>query len=321
MSVSSCAASPATPCQAGWMLRPFRFALAISNGFGDDPIAAAVEAEASGFDVAVIGDHIGPELAPIPTLAAVAAATNSIRLGTMVVNADVRNPVQLAWEAATLARLSEGRFELGLGAGHTPQEYSAMGLVQDPPGVRKRRLMEAVEIIAELLAGRAVTRAGEFFDVADACVAEPQYRVPLLVGGNGSVLLEHAGRYADIVGLQGLGRTLDDGHRHTVHWTTDHLEQQLDQIRAGAGDRFDDIELSALVQVVAVTDDADTATAKLCERVDGLSAHDVAAIPYALIGTVDEIADKLRRCREQWGISYFVVRDHDKFAPVITKLR
>jgi probable F420-dependent oxidoreductase len=303
------------------MLRDFRFGLAISNGFGDDPISAAVEAEAAGFDVAVIGDHIGLELAPIPTLAAIAIATDSIRLGTMVVNADVRNPVQLAWEAATLDRLSGGRFELGLGAGHTPQEYTAMGLEQDSPPVRKRRLTETVEIIAELLAGRRVTRAGEFFDVTDACVAEPGHRVRLLVGGNGSALLEHAGGHADIIGLQGLARTLDDGHRHTVRWTTDHLDRQLEQIRVGAGDRFDDIELSALVQIVAVTDDADDATAKLCERVEGLSADDVAEIPYALIGTVDEIADKLRRCRQRWGISYYVVRDHDPFAPIIAQLR
>lgn len=305
----------------GVVVRDFRFGLAISNGFGDDPVAAAVRAEAAGFDVVVIGDHIGPELSPIPTLAAIAAATTSVRLGIMVVNADIRNPVQLAWDAATLDRLSGGRFELGLGAGHTPQEYSALGLVQDPPTVRKCRLMEAVEIISELLAGRTVTRSDEFFDITDACVAEPGRRIRLLVGGNGSALLEHAGRHADIVGLQGLGRTLPDGHRHTVRWTTDHLERQLDQLRAGAGDRFDQIELSALVQIVTVTDDADAVATKLCERVGGLSVEDVAEIPYALIGTVDEIADKAQRCRQRWGISYFVVRDHDQFAPVIAKLR
>jgi probable F420-dependent oxidoreductase len=303
------------------MQRDFRFGLAISNGVGADPVVAAVEAEASGFDVVVIGDHVGPELAPFPTLAAIAAATDSIRLGTMVINADVRHPVQLAWEAATLALLSNGRFELGLGAGHTPQEYLAMGLVRDPAAVRKRRMMESFEIISELLAGCTVTRVGEFFDLVDACVAEPGRPVRLLIGGNGSALLEFAGRHADIVGLQGLGRTLEDGHRHSVRWTIDHLERQLDQIRAGAGDRADGPELSALVQVVIVTDDADAATANLCRRVDGVSADDVAEIPYVLIGTVDEIADKLRLCRQRWGISYFVVRDHDQFAPVISKLR
>lgn len=303
------------------MARNFRFGLAIANGLTDDPIQLARLAESSGFDVVVIGDHIGREFAPMPTLAAIAAATSTIRLGTMVVNADVRNPVQLAWEAASIDRLSNGRFELGVGAGHTPQEYTAMGYNQDSSALRKRRLMESVDLIADLLAGQTVTRRGEFFDVVEACVTEPDLAIPLLVGGNGSSLLEHAGRHADIVGLQGLGRTLEDGHRHTVRWTTDHLEQQLHQIRSGAQDRFDEIELSALVQVIHVTDDADAAVAELCQRVPGLTPEDATSAPYALVGTVDEIADKLERCRQRWGISYFVVRDREQFEPVISKLR
>ena len=303
------------------MPRDFRFGRAIANGLEDDPVAQARRAEDSGFDVAVIGDHIGPELAPMPTLAAIAAATSSIRLGTMVINADVRNPVQLAWEAASINQLSGGRFELGVGAGHTPQEYSAMGFHQDTPVARKRRLLESVELISDLLAGETVTRSGEFFDVTDACVTVPGHSIRLLVGGNGSGLLEHAGRHADIIGLQGLGRTLDDGHRHTVRWSADHLDRQLEQIRAGAGDRFDDLELSALVQVVNVTDDTDSAVAKLCNRVPGLTPDDAASAPYVLVGTVDEIAEKLERCRRRWGISYFVVRDHEQFEPVIAKLR
>jgi probable F420-dependent oxidoreductase len=301
--------------------RDFRFGLAIANGLSDDPVGQSLDAEQAGFDVAVIGDHVGVELAPLPTLAAIAGATTSIRIGTNVLNADVRNPVQLAWEAATLDRLSNGRFELGLGAGHTPQEYVAMGLQQDPPKVRKRRLMESVEIIARLLAGDTVTTNGEFFAICGAHITGAEVSVPILVGGNGAALLEHAGKHADAVGLQGLGRTLEDGHSHTVRWTAEHLECQLDQIRRGAGARFEAIELSALVQVVEVTDDADLAIGGLCERVPGLSLRDAADTPYALIGTVDEIADKLERCRDRWGITYFVVRDRVQFARVIARLR
>ena len=190
--------------QNGAMGGGFRFGLAIANGRSDDPVGRALEAEQSGFDVVLIGDHVGPELAPIPTLAAIAAATTSIRIGTMVLNADVRNPVHLAWEAATLDRLSAGRFELGLGAGHTPQEYIAMVLQQDPSTTRKRRLMELVEIITRLLAGETVTTAGEFFEIAEAHIAEAETSVPILVGGNGAALLEHAGKHADAIGLQGL---------------------------------------------------------------------------------------------------------------------
>lgn len=303
------------------MVHELRFGLAMPCGPTDDPVGAALRAEASGFDVAVLSDHIGPGFAPMPTLAAIAAATASIRLGSMVVNADLRNPVQLAWEAVTIDHLSGGRFELGLGAGHTPQEYAATGIDLHPPALRKRRLMESVELIADLLHGESVTRTGEFFDVVEARIAEQGRAIPILVGGNGAQLLQHAGRHADIVGLQGLGRTLDDGHRHSVRWTIEHLERQLAEVRAGAGDRFDHVELSALVQVVQVTDDADAAIAQLCDRVDGLTPDDAMATPYLLIGTVDEIAEKLRRCRARWGISYFVVRDHDQFAPVLTVLR
>ena len=142
-----------------------------------------------------------------------------------------------------------------------------------------------------------------------------------MVGGNGAGLLGHAGAHADIIGLQGLGRTLDDGHRHDVNWTTDHLDRQIEQIRTGAGARFGEIELNALVQVVDVTDDAGPSIEALVDRVDGLTADMVDAIPYVLIGTVDEILAKVERCRERWGISYFVVRALDDFAPVVVAAR
>jgi len=91
--------------------------------------------------------------------------------------------------------------------------------------------------------------------------------------------------------------------------------------RTGAGARFDEIELSALVQIVQVTDDAESAIDQLCSRAPGLTPDDVVEVPYALIGTADAIAEKLERCRSRWGISYFVVRDRQQFEPVIAQLR
>lgn len=305
------------------MDRAFRFGHQIAAVADDDPAKSAQRAEELGFDIVLLPDHVGSAgPSPMITLAAIAQATTTIRLGTFVLNCDMRNPVQSAWEATTLDHLSSGRFELGIGAGHTPQEYAATGIEMRPPGGRKAAMAEAVEIIRRVLDGETVTYQGSAHRVTDAAVTRTvQDRLPILVGGSGAALLGHAGAHADIIGLQGLGRTLDDGHQHDVKWTTDHLDTQIEQVRAGAGDRFDMIEFNALVQLVRITDDAAGATAGVLERVDGLTAEDAAAIPYVLIGTVDEIVEKLVACRDRWGITYFAVRELDGFRPVIEACR
>ena len=251
-----------------------------------------------------------------------AQATTTIRLGTLVLNHDMRNPVQLAWEIASLDRLSGGRVELGLGAGHTPQEYAATGITLDPPTVRKARLMEGVEVLRRLLDGDRVTYHGAHVRLDEAQIlAADQERLPILVGGNGQELLAHAGANADIVGLQGLGRTLADGRSHTVRWDPAWLDTQLEQIRAGAGDRFAQVEINALVQVVDLTDRRDSALADICAEVDGLEFDHAAQAPYLLIGTVEEILDQLVAARSRWGITYFAVRALDDFAPVLEAVR
>ncbi len=287
-----------------------------------DVVAAGRAAERVGFDVVCVPDHVGPGLyAPLPTLTAVAASTERIRLGTYVLNAAMRNAVQLAWDATTIDHLSGGRFELGLGAGHTPAEFAATGVVRASARVRKSMLARQVEVIRRLLDGETVSGPVGDLDLVDAAVdPSAQPRLPILVGGNGESLLRHAGVHADIVGLQGLGRTLEDGHRHEVSWTAGHLDRQLEQLMADVNEPAASPELNALVQVVDITDDAERATARLCENVPGLDPADAAEIPYVLIGTVDEIVAKLRRVRERWGISYFTVRALDEFEPIIAAL-
>ena len=304
------------------MTRLLRIGHQLSARIEGDPIAAAVRAEELGFDIVLAADHVGPGWAPMPTLSAVAAATTRIRLGTLVLNNDMRNPVQLAWEASTIDRLSGGRFELGLGAGHTPAEYDATGIERSAPAGRKRRLAESLEIIRDLLDGKSVDHAGEHHRLTRARIdCSEQEHLPILVGGNGAALLAHAGGHADIVGLQGLGRTRDDGHRHEVKWSTERLDEQIEQVRVGAGARFADIEFNAMVQVVQITDDREAALATVCERVDGLSMDDASATPYLLIGTVDEIVLHMMTCNERWGINYFAVRELDDFEPILRALR
>jgi probable F420-dependent oxidoreductase len=288
----------------------------------ESPVDVARRAEQLGFDIVLAADHVGTETAPMPALAAIAAATSTIRLGTLVLNNDMRNPVQLAWEVATIDAISNGRFELGLGAGHTPQEYAATGIERSSAAIRKQRLRESVELLRALLDGDTVDRAGEHYRIARAQVRRStQDHLPILVGGNGASLLGHAGAHADIIGLQGLGRTHDDGHRHDVDWRSSHLDDQLRQVRHGAGDRYDDLEFNALVQVVQLTDDRDGTLSKICERVDGLTKDDARETPYLLVGTVDQVVDHMVACNSRWGINYFAVRELDEFEPVLRALR
>jgi len=304
------------------MTKPIRVGHQLSARFDGDPCVKAVRAEELGFDIVLVPDHVGPGWAPMPTLSAIASATNHIRLGTLVLNNDMRNPVQLAWEASTIDRLSGGRFELGLGAGHNPNEYGATGIERSTPRDRKRRLAESVEIIRDLLDGKIVDHDSDHYHLDHAYIDRAeQDRLPILVGGNGESLLAHAGRHADAVGLQGLGRTREDGHSHEAQWSTQHLDQQIEQVRVGTDLRFDDVELNAMVQVVQITDDREAALAKVVDRLEGVTMDDAASTPYLLIGSVDEIVLHMMTCNERWGINYFAVRELDDFEPVLQALR
>lgn len=298
-----------------------RFGYQLSAADDTDPVGSALRAEQLGFDVVSISDHVGAGAmpSPIPTLAAIAQATAEIRIGTLVLNNEMRNPVQLAWEATTLDRLSDGRLELGIGAGHTPHEWQATGIPMEPAAVRKTRLMESVELIRMLVDGDVVNHDGGHYQVSQAQVDRSvQDRLPILVGGNGERLLNHAGKHADIVGLQGLAKTQPDGHRHSVRWTTEHLDNQINQVKAGAAGRPRLPELSALVQVVEITDSRQAALEVWAERTN-TDLENLASMPYVMIGTIDEIVEHIHQCRARWGITYFTVRD-PAFAAVVEVL-
>ncbi|HSZ37877.1 MAG TPA: TIGR03621 family F420-dependent LLM class oxidoreductase [Acidimicrobiales bacterium] len=302
-------------------MHPFRFGFQATVTDAPELVRTARAAEAAGFDVFQVGDHVGDHLTPFVALATAAGVTTTIRLGTLVCNNDLRHPVLVAQEIATLDRLSDGRAELGMGAGHSFTEYAAMGQPFDPPSVRKARLAEAIEIIGPLLDGDAVTYEGDHYRVVDAHALRPvQSRVPLLVGVNGRTALAHAARHADVVAPTMLGRTLDDGQHHEVRWEADRLDATMDTIRSAAGARAPRIELHALVQAVVPTEDRKAAARDLSVRL-ATRADDVLATPFLCLGTHEEMAQHLLDCRARWGISYFTVRDIDQFAPVMALVR
>jgi probable F420-dependent oxidoreductase len=303
-------------------VKAFRFGY---QAGADDPaetVRSARAAEDRGFDVFHVGDHVGAEPPPLTSLAFVASSTSTIRLCPLVLNNDLRHPVVLAQELATIDRLSGGRLEVGIGAGHSFTEYRAIGQQFDPPPVRKARLAEASEILRQLLDGQRVTYAGEYYRLHDATTVRPaQPHVPMLIAVNGRKALAHAARHADTVGLTMLGRTLSDGQHHEVRWEPARLDASVAWVREQAAHRRSPPELHALIQATVITNDRHEAASALAGRIHGLRVEDALTTPFLALGTVDQIADHLLTCRARWGISYYSVRDVEGFAPVIERLR
>jgi probable F420-dependent oxidoreductase len=248
----------------------------------------ARRAEQIGFESLYVADHPGSCASPFVALAAAAAVTSRIRLGSYVSNAGVREPILLASDVATLDVVSGGRAVLGLGAGHTPAEWAAVGKMR--PDVRGRidHCIAVAEATTRLLGGDGMDRP-----------LPVQDKVPLLIGGGNTRLLRWASRHADLIGLSGLGRTLPDGHMHEVRWTAEEIDAQV----ALCGDK----PREALVQHFEVTDDAGAAYAAYAKEVETEEAV-LAAAPYVLIGTQSEIVTKLRDVERRWGINRFAVR-------------
>ncbi|MGV9798543.1 TIGR03621 family F420-dependent LLM class oxidoreductase [Mycobacterium sp. NPDC003449] len=288
-----------------------RFGLHTALPRGTDFAEFAAGVENSGFDVLTIPDHLMASLSPFSGAATAAAATTRLHTGTLVLNNDLRHPVDTARETATLAALSGGRFELGLGAGHMKSEYDAAGLKFDTGGVRVDRLVESVSVIRPLLAGEAVDVDGAHYCVrapAGELVAAPDVAVPLLIGGNGTRVLQLAGRVADIAGLAGFSHNRDATEVRLTHFDTAGLLDRIAVVREAAGDRFDAIELNALLQFVVHTDDRAAAAVELAAPL-GADPELLLASPFVLLGTYEQMAEELSERRRRFGVSYWTVFD------------
>jgi probable F420-dependent oxidoreductase len=309
-------------------MKPFRFGLNLREARSLADLAGkARKAEALGYDTLCVPDHLTDLVAPMPTLVAAAMATKALRVATNVLNNDLRHPVLVAREAATVDLLTEGRLQLGLGAGSIKSEYDEAGLIFDPGRVRVERLGEAVTIIKGLLGGEEVTLTGRYYRVRGHRISPlpvQKPHPPILIGGNGPRLLSLAAREADIVGFSGIH--FRDGGAvppDLASWRTVAVDERVRLVREAAGEeRFAQLELNVLVQRVIVTDDRRQAAEELTDRWTQLSADEILASPYVLIGTVDQIAEDLLARRERWGFSYYVTHEpyFDALAPVVARL-
>ena len=304
--------------------RPFRFGVQTAGmGSRDEWVARAYRAEALGYDTWLIPDHFGAQFAPVPALAAAAEATVSLRIGSFVFANDYRHPIMLAKEAATLDVLSGGRFELGLGAGWQREEYAAVGLPFDAPGVRIDRLAEALSIIKAYFGGEPVHFAGQYYRVSGLVGTPPPIQrphPPILIGGGGPRLLTLAAREATIVGIN--LRALPGGGLDRADIAADAVARKAILVREVAGLRWDDLEVSIALFGGEITDDPRAAAAALVQR-SGVDEATVLDSPHALFGTLDALTDRAREYRERWGISYFTVRERDMqtLAPLVARLR
>ena len=305
------------------MTRPFRFsAQANTPPPGLDWPSFARRIETLGYGGLVMADHVvGNGLSPFPALAAAAAATTTLRLGTLVLDNDFRNPLLLAREAATVDAISNGRFELGIGAGWHDRDNHSLGIGYDPPSVRVDRLAEAVPLIKRLWIEDEVTHAGTHYRHERAHAGpKPVQRPhpPILIAGGGDRILALAAKDADIVGV--VPRTKRDGSPDRAAYSWETAMDRFAYVRGLLGTR--DVELNTLVFAMTVTDDRPAAIADIAKRMEGAPAEMIDRSPFFLVGSLVEMRAQLLRVREAFGVTYFNVRgEHiEAFAPLAKEL-
>lgn len=290
--------------------RPFRFGVNILEfSSGEEFRQRCRRAEEQGYDILHVPDHLG-WCAPFPALVAAAQVTERPRLGTFVLNAGFWNPALLAREVATLDQLSNGRFELGLGAGYVKAEHDAAGLPFASPGGRVDHLEHTVTEVTRLLADPEQTPRPQ------------QEQVPLLIGGNGDRVLRLAARTAAVAAFTG-GRQVRGKPEGTIELIPPgELEGRIAALHGFAQGRAEPPELNYLVQHLAGTGDRRTALERLRPYGPRMSDEELLSHPALLVGSAKEMAEQLRAHRERFGLSYFTVLDPhmDAFAPVIEEL-
>ena len=302
-------------------MHPFRFGV---NRTGASSLKEwqdyARQLEDLGYSNLIMQDHVGQQFAPMPALVAAASVTSSLRLTTMVLDNDFRHPAIVAKEAATVDLLTEGRLELGLGAGWMQADYDQLGLTFDSPGARMRRFRDAVAIVKAFFeAETAVNFQSDNYRITnlDAWPRPVQKpHPPLLIGGRQKRMLAFAAREANIVSISMLDPRGPDLPAPPTY------AEKVGWVRDAAGERFDKIELHANSGGLQVTDDQAGAVTATAERLK-ISPEAVLNSPANLIGSVDAIVEQIQRWRETCGVSYFVVPGPKmlEMAPVVARLR
>lgn len=317
------------------MGKPFRFAVQAGNASGGQQWRdTARKVEDLGYSTLFLADHyLGPgpaqrsghtprqDLAPIAAMATAAAVTESLRIGCRVFCVDYHLPAVLAKEAATLDLLSEGRLELGIGAGWSSGEYAAMGIVFEPPARRIAKLEEVVALLKAHSAGEELHNSGEFVNVTGyAGRPHPVQRPhpPIMIGGGHRRVLSLAAREADIVSISNVPFV---GRNHDGLTPVGEASRRFDYVRAAAGDRLAQLDVENSPYFAAITDDPEAAIARVATST-GIPVEILRGHPNVLIGPVEAVVEALEQRRETLGINYVTIQQPhiDAFAPIAARL-
>ena len=300
-------------------MKPFRFGVSGGRQTRQEWLNLAREADDLGYSTLLLPDHFGQQMAPLPALLSAADATTRLKVGTIVLDNDFRHPALLAKEAATIDLLTEGRFELGIGAGWMAADYQRSGLPFDPPKERVARLTEAVTIIKAFFAAEGpVTFRGRYYAVDDLPPFPPR-KVPILIAGTRRRMLQLAAREADIVALE----DHQFAERATASPTVNVADaaEQVQIVREAAGLRFPELELSVFAARTEITNDQHGAVDRLAAQLQ-MSEEQIKESTSFLIGSVDQVVAQLQERRERLNTSYVMIHDRvmDAFAPVVARL-
>lgn len=301
--------------------RPFRFGVVTTGGTVESTTQWASYArrvESLGFSVLHVADHYGNGTVCTPRLAAAAAVTTTLRVGSYVYDNDFRHPVLLAREAAEIDVLSGGRMELGIGAGWAKEEYDQIGLAFDPGPVRAARYEEAVLLVRRLHESTGpLSHEGEHYRLhdCDLLVQPVQRPIPLLLGGGGPRMTRFAAKYADTVAFA--PRSLPGGGLDPAACSAAAFQTTIDVLDSAlaTAERTQAPERAVLVL-------------ELHRRhgdvpANGWAPREVITDgPFGLVGDTEQIVDTLLDRRERWGLSFVTCWEEDlaAFAPVVARL-
>jgi probable F420-dependent oxidoreductase len=307
------------------MTKPFRFGVQTSQATSRaEWVETVTKIESLGYGSISMPDHFDNQLAPTVALMAAADHSEHLKIGALVWCNDYRHPVVFAKEAATLDLLSDGRLELGIGAGWMRSDYEQAGMAYDRPGERIDRMVESIEILTGLFADGPFSYQGTHYTITDLDgTPKPVQRPhpPFLIGGGGPRFLRLAGKWGDIVGINFNLKAGAIGPELGEDAGSARFEEKLGWVREGAGDRFDQIELQVRTFFTVVTDNRQETAAGIASMFNQ-TPELILDSPFGLIGNPSEIVEILRERRERFGTNYIVVgqAEMEDFAPVVAEL-